>query len=150
MKSRVFATISVAALALAACGGGDSAQDEVADMMIEELEAEGMDVDEDCVRDAAGELSDDDAQAIVDAGPDGDPDVSDEAMAAASSLMGCVDLGSIVDEAIDDMVAEMGEENVDRECMEEALGDLDLAAMEEDPSAMMGPMMECITIDLGG
>ncbi len=150
MKSRVFATLSVAALALAACGGGDSAQDEVADMMIEELEAEGMDVDEDCVRDAAGELSDDDAQAIVDAGPDGDPDVSDEAMAAASSLMGCVDLGSIVDEAIDDMVAEMGEENVDRECMEEALGDLDLAAMEEDPSAMMGPMMECITIDLGG
>ena len=150
MKSRVFATLSVAALALAACGGGDSAQDEVADMMIEELEAEGMDVDEDCVRDAAGELSDDDAQAIVDSGPDGDPDVSDEAMAAASSLMGCVDLGSIVDEAIDDMVAEMGEENVDRECMEEALGDLDLAAMEEDPSAMMGPMMECITIDLGG
>ena len=150
MKSRLFATLSVAALTLAACGGGDSTQDEVADMMIEELEAEGMDVDEDCVRDAAGELSDDDAQAIVDAGPDGDPDVSDEAMAAASSLMGCVDLGSIVDEAIDDMVAEMGEENVDRECMEEALGDLDLAAMEEDPSAMMGPMMECITIDLGG
>ena len=46
--------------------GSDSAQDEVADMMIEEMEAEGMDVDEDCVRDAAGELSDDDAQAIVD------------------------------------------------------------------------------------
>ncbi|MCB0967494.1 MAG: hypothetical protein KDB37_11720 [Ilumatobacter sp.] len=150
MKSRLFATLSVAALTLAACGGGGGSQDEVADMMIEEMEAEGMDVDEDCVRDAAGELSDDDAQAILDAGPGGDPDVSDDAQAAAAKLIDCVDIGSIVEEQIDALVDEMGEENVDRECLDNALDDLDLAAMEEDPSALMGPMMECITIDLGG
>lgn len=150
MKTRLFATLSVAALALAACGGGDSSQDEVADMMIDEMEAEGMDVDEDCVRDAAGELSDDDAQAILDAGPDGDPDVSDDAQAAATQLLGCVDIGSMFESQIDAMVDEMGEENVDRECIENAISDLDLAAMEDDPSALMGPMMDCITIDLGG
>jgi hypothetical protein len=150
MKTRLFATLSVAALTLAACGGGDSSQDEVADMMIDDMEAEGMDVDEDCVRDAAGELSDDDAQAILDAGPNGSPDVSDDAQAAATQLLGCVDIGSMFEDQIDAMVDEMGEENVDRECIENAINDLDLAAMEDDPSALMGPMMDCITIDLGG
>ena len=149
MKSRMLATLSIAALALAACGG-DSKQDEVADMMIEEMEAEGAELDEDCVRDAAGELSDDDAQKILDAGPDGDPDVSDEAQAAARKLVSCIDVSSLVGDMIDDMVAEMGEENVDRDCIEEALDGIDLAAMDDDPGALMGPMMECITIDLGG
>ena len=150
MKSRLFATLSVAALALTACGGGDSSQDEVADMMIEEMEAEGVDVDEDCVRDATGQLSDDDAQAIVDAGPNGDPDVSDDAQAAAASLFDCVDMGAMFTEQIDAMVSEMGEENVDRECLENAIDDLDLASMDDDASALTRSMMDCITIDLGG
>ena len=72
--------IAVMALSLvaAACGGDDdgggggSPQDQVADMMLEvldeELSAEGMEgvsIDEDCVREAMGELSDEDAEAIV-------------------------------------------------------------------------------------
>ena len=150
MKTRMFATLSVAALALAACGGGDSSQDEVADMMIDDMEAEGMDVDEDCVRDATGQLSDEDAQAIIDAGSDGEPDISPDAEAAATALLGCVDMSAMFADQIDALVAEMGEENVDRDCIESAIGDLDLSTMEEDPGALMGSMMDCITIDLGG
>lgn len=150
MKSRLIATMSIAALALAACGGGGGSQDEVADMVIEQLEADGVDADEDCVRDAAGELSDEDAEKILEAGSDGEADVSDDAEAAASQLMSCVDMGSVVDSAIDDMVAEMGEENVDADCIREATADLDMAALEEGGGDLMTAMMECITIDVGG
>jgi LDH2 family malate/lactate/ureidoglycolate dehydrogenase len=147
MKSRMFATLSVAALALVACGGGDDSQGEVADMMIEEMEAEGMEVDEDCVRDAAGQLSDDDAEKIAEAGPDGEPqDLSPEAMAAASALVNCVDMGSLIDDAIDDMVSEMGEDNVDADCIREATADLDLANPDQNSSALMTAMLDCINI----
>lgn len=109
MRTRLFGTIAIAALALTSCGGGDDggsdggggggAQDQVADMMIDVLneasEIEGVDmtVDEGCIRDKAGQLSDADAQAIVDAGPEGDPEVSDAADAIADTMIECVDLG---------------------------------------------------------
>jgi hypothetical protein len=112
MSSRLLATISIAALALAACGGDDdgggdggggggdgSPQDQVADMMMEVLdetmtgeEMEGVTVDEDCIRDKIGGLSDDDAQKILDAGPEGDPDVSDGADEISASIVECVDM----------------------------------------------------------
>lgn len=110
MRTRLFGTIAIAALALTACGGDDdggagggggSAQDQVADMMIEVLneasEVEGVevDVDEDCIRDKVGELSDEDAQAIIDAGPEGDPDVSDQAEVIGESMFDCVDIGDV-------------------------------------------------------
>lgn len=106
MRSRLIGTLAVSALALAACGGDDddgggggSPQDQVADMMLEvldeELSAEGMEgvsIDEDCVREAMGELSDEDAEAIVAAGPDGDPEVSASAEAIGESMFECVDI----------------------------------------------------------
>lgn len=110
MSSRLFATISIAALALAACGGDDdgggsgggdgSPQDQVADMMMEVLdegmtgeEMEGASVDEDCIREKLGQLSDDDAQKILDAGPEGDPEgLSDAADEIGTSIVECVDL----------------------------------------------------------
>jgi hypothetical protein len=104
MRNRLIGSIAIAALALAACGGddegsGDSPQDEVADMMLdvldEELRAEGMDgveIDEACLREAIGGLSDEDAEAIVDAGPDGDPEVSASASAIGESMFACVDI----------------------------------------------------------
>jgi hypothetical protein len=150
MKSRLVATISIAALALAACGGGDGgAQDEVADMVIEEMEAEGADVDEDCVKDATGDLSDDDAQKILDAGPDGNADdLSEEAQAAAGKLLGCIGLDSVVDDMIGEMESQMGEENVDADCMRDAAADLDLENIDEGNGDLMTAMLECI--DVGG
>lgn len=101
MRTRFVSIILVAGLALAACGGSDSGggspQDEVADMMIdalnEEMEGEdmaGVTIDEDCIRDSSQDLSDDDAQKILDAGPDGDPVVSDDADAVAEALLECI------------------------------------------------------------
>ena len=106
MRIRMISTVAVATLALAACGGGDSgsgsAQDQVADMMLaaldEDLADEGLSsdiIDRDCVRSAIGELSDDDAEKIVEAGPDGDPDVSADAEDIADSMFECVDLSAI-------------------------------------------------------
>ena len=153
MKSRLSATISIVALALAACGGDDDGgsgsgpQGEVADMVIEDMEAEGFVVDEECVRDATGELSDDDAQALVDAGPEGDAgDLGADAEEAAAAVAGCIDSDQMVDAVIDDMVAEMGEENVDADCIKEALDGVDLATMDESDPAVMTAVLDCIQV----
>ena len=110
MRRRLLGTITIAALALAACGGDDDdgaaggggdVQDDVADMMIEmfdqmsELEGVEFGIDDDCIRDRLGDLSDEDARAILEAGPDGDPEVSAEAEAIGASMAECVDLGDI-------------------------------------------------------
>lgn len=102
MRNRIIGTLAVATLALAgtACGGDDDGgsgnQGKVADMLIEalaEVETDGVTIDKDCIRDKASKLSDDDAKKIVEAGPDGDPDVSAEAEAIAESLFDCVEIG---------------------------------------------------------
>ena len=46
--------------------------------------------DEDSVRDLAGQLSDADAEALVDAGLEGDPEVSAEADEIGDQLESCV------------------------------------------------------------
>lgn len=102
MKIRAIAAAAATVLALSACGGDDdggggSAQSQVADMMIDALNesfsqegVEGIELDEDCVRDAVAELSDDDAQKILDAGPDDEPEgLSEEAEGAAEQLTEC-------------------------------------------------------------
>lgn len=109
MRTRLIGGLLVAAMALTACGGDDdgggggggSPQDQVADLMLDELRGtmeqeglEGVEIDEECVRDAVAKLSDDDAQAIVDAGPDGDPDISVDATEFAASMTSCIDLGA--------------------------------------------------------
>lgn len=106
MRTRLLGTVAIAALALTACGGDDdgggSSQDQVADMMIEvlndatELEGvEGVEIDEDCIRDMVGELSDSDAEAILEAGPEGDPEVSDQAELVGEGMFECIDMSGI-------------------------------------------------------
>jgi len=117
MRTRLFGAIAVAALALSACGGDDdgggngrgdggggggSAQDRVADMMIDALDEasefegiEGVEIDEECIRDRVDELSDADAQAFLDAGPDGDPEMSDEAETIGAAMLDCIDISGI-------------------------------------------------------
>ena len=81
----------VAALALAACGGGVD-RDGTRDMIVEQIEASGVAVDSDCIDDALGEYSDDELTTIDealsnDAAPEG------EALALVEQMMTCVDLG---------------------------------------------------------
>lgn len=140
MRTRVVGSFGVAVLVLSACGGDDGGQQgEVADMMLEAADEEGFSLEEDCVRDVAGRLSDDDAEKIVEAGPDGDPELSAEADALADEMFDCVDTDALVDQ----IVAEMGDaEGVDADCLKSVLDEQGLAALES------GAMFECI--ELGG
>ena len=109
MRGRMIVAMAVtAATGLAACGGDDDApqgQGEIADELIAAMKesaedsAGGVTVDEDCVRDKIGGLSDQDAEAISGAWdatemPD---ELSAEGAAAFASLGECldVDLGDV-------------------------------------------------------
>jgi hypothetical protein len=104
MDRRLFGVVLVGGWALTACGGSDGGdigaiQERVGNMMIDSFnesiesgELPGITIDEGCIRDRAGELSDDDAQKILDAGTDGDPDVSPEAEAVGARLIDCIDI----------------------------------------------------------
>lgn len=139
MRTRLIGSIAIVTLVLSACGGGDSGQQgEVADMMMASAEEEGIALEEDCVRDVAGQLSDEDAARIVEAGVDGSPDISADAEALAEDMFGCLDTDALVDQ----IVAEMGEEGIDAECLKEVLDEQGLDALDG------GAMLECI--DLGG
>jgi hypothetical protein len=129
---RLFApVIVVAGLTLAACGGSDGgtsgAQSEAAQQTIDAAKDAGFDLNKGCVNDIASQLSDDDAQAIVDAGPDGDPDVSTEGSALANQLASCLSQEDLLDEFIIGMKADG--QAFDEACVRENLKDFDLRAL---------------------
>ena len=102
--TKKFAAAAIAAVSLlAACGGddgGDSAdgRDVITGQLMEVIGTDGAEADEDCVRDVVAQLSDEDVDAIVAAGPDGDPDVSAEAEDIGMKLAECVtDFGDSLD-----------------------------------------------------
>ena len=144
MRTRLISSLAIAALALSACGGGGGKQGEAADMLLEAAEEEEMfDLDEDCVRDVADKLSDEDAQKIVDAGPDGgDVSLSAEGEALANEMFGCVDTDALVDSVIADLVNELGEDNVDVDCIKDAVRGIDVSNPED---VLGGAMMECVS-----
>ncbi len=82
--ARPLSVLAAASLVLTACGGDDSVQQELADearAAIEPFaERQGIDVDEDCVRNIISELSDEEAEAGL--GVFADPDSDSEAFDA--------------------------------------------------------------------
>lgn len=139
MRHRFTLIAAATTLALTACGGSSSDQDEVADLLIETASEEGLELDEGCVRDTASQLSDADAAALVEAGVDGEADVSDEANALADEILGCVDVSSYRD-ALIDAISE-GDDSIDADCLRDALGDLSSA--EEIDDAIFGAAFDC-------
>lgn len=112
-------TLLVTATVLAACGGGSGGdQGEVADLFIQAADEEGFELDRECVETAAAKLSDDDARKILDAGIDGDPDVSDDANAVADEMADCLPIDSL----IDSLLEEFGDDDtVDTACLRDEL-----------------------------
>lgn len=149
MRTRILGSIAIAAITLTACGGGGASgsQGEVADMLLDSAEAEGMELDRGCVEDVAGKLSNDDAEKIIEAGPNGDAVLSADGEALGEEMFRCVNTDAFVDEMIAPLLAEMGEDNVDVDCIKDALDGLDLAD-PEDPAVGLA-MFECIDIDIG-
>jgi hypothetical protein len=125
----------------------------------------GMTIDEQCVREAVGKLSDDDLRAIVDAGMDGDPAVSAEADAIGASIVECVtDFGDELDtsdtgpipagiemtDALIDLFVDQIEATglqADRPCVEQALAGIDIAQLADvmNNSELMSTLSACIT-----
>lgn len=96
MKRSALSICAVAALTFTAIGcgdddgGGDSSpQGQVAAQLIDEAEADGMGVDQDCVREATSDLSDADAQALLD---DNEDALSAEGGLALFGMLECIDL----------------------------------------------------------
>jgi len=159
MNKSIGALFAGATLVLAACGGGDGGgggggsaggvQGEAAAVAMSLANDEDFDLDEACVNDLASQLSDADAQAIVDAGTAGDADLSPEGETTTLGILGCVDGDALIDQFIAGMT-ESGQE-VDEACVRENLQDFDLAeiaATGEPTSDMIGALIECF--DLGG
>ena len=153
MKKSIGATIAAAALVLAACGsdgdsGASGVQGEAADAAMALGAEEDFELDESCVNDLAKQLSDEDAQAIVDSGG-GDADLSPEGEALSAQLLSCVDNDVLVDQFIAGLAAS-GQE-VDEDCVREKLEGVDLTQMASDadlPDEVVIELLECF--DLGG
>lgn len=124
MRTRIISTLAITTLVLSACGGSGGSQGEVADLLIESAAEEGLELDKGCVNDVADKLSDEDAEKMVEAGVDGEADISPEAEALAFEMISCLDADSLVDS----MIEEMGDE-VDADCMRDLLKDVDPAAL---------------------
>jgi len=154
MKKSIVASLAVGALVFAACGSdsGSSSgpQGEAADIAIEAASEEGMTLDEECVNDLTSQLSDEDAEAIVDAGADGDPEVSDEGTAIGVQLMSCADSSEIADAFIEQMKAS-GQE-FDEECVREGLDGVDLSTLAGDaqsgeaPEELINAVFDCFEV----
>ncbi len=119
MRKKLFSTLAATAVVVSACGGGGGKQGEVADMFIELAADGGLELDDDCVEGRRrSKLSDDDAETIVEAGTDGDPDVSPEAEAIGDEIFNCVDASSFVDS----IVAEFeDDDSIDVDCLRDEL-----------------------------
>jgi len=105
-----------------------------------------VELDEECVNDIASQLSDEDAEAIVAAGPDGEADISDEGTAIGGQLMSCADQDEIIDVVIQPLQSS-GQE-FDEACVREGLEGVDMASLAAgDDSGMseelIGAVVEC-------
>jgi hypothetical protein len=153
MKKSIVACVTAGVLVFAACGsdsdGASGAQAEVADAAIEAAGEEGIALDEECVNDLASQLSDEDAEAIAAAGPDGDPEISDEGAAIGVQLMSCADKDEIVDAFIAQM--ETSGQDFDEACVREGLEDVDLTELAANPEGgapeeLVTALFECFEL----
>ncbi len=117
-------------------------QAEVADEAIASAKENGIDLDADCVNELASQLSDEDAQAMLDAGPDGEAELSDEGTAIGTQFLGCA--GN--DEIIDALIVELQKsgQEFDEDCVRDGLQDLDLAELAASAAGEGGTPEEVI------
>ncbi|HZI45096.1 MAG TPA: hypothetical protein VFD53_07745 [Ilumatobacter sp.] len=123
---RITALMATSVLLFAACGDDDDddaggVQAEAADEFIDQMRDEDVDPDEECVHTAFADMSDDDAQRIVDAESDETPDLSPEAMAIVTeATTSCASSEDLLDSIIESLP-----EGIDGDCVRDRLEDAD-------------------------
>jgi hypothetical protein len=120
-------------------------QGEAAETLIAATEGGGIELDPACVSDLTAQLSDEDAQEIVDARAESDADVSAEGTAIVGRLLGCADNDQLIDVFIEQLQA-AGQE-FDEACVREGLQDVDLAeiaASQDDQSGTQEEAMSAV------
>jgi hypothetical protein len=144
---RITALLATSVLLFAACGDDDDddaggVQAEAADEFIDQMKDGDVDPDEECVRTAFADMSDDDAQAIVDAGSDETPDLSPEAMAIVTeATASCASTEDLLDTIIEDLP-----EGVDGDCFRDLLADAefgDIISSGTMPPEVAEAITEC-------
>ena len=106
---KITGLLAASVLFVAACGDDDDdtaggVQNDAADELVQQMEDEDIDADESCVREAFADMSDEDAQKIVDAGSDETPDLSPEGLAIATqATTSCVSGEDLLDSFIESL-----------------------------------------------
>ena len=93
-------------------GGGSSstpftgdARAELVRLTVDGLAAQDIGVDRGCVEGLAAQLPDEDARALVEAYPDGDPELSESSRGIGSQLLTCADRTDLVDALVTSLLA---------------------------------------------
>jgi hypothetical protein len=150
MNSRIVGTlvgtVVVAGLAMTACGGGSNGdRGEAVDLFVEAMEDEGVEVDRGCAETVVDKLSDDDVKAIIDESNGGDATLSPAGEALSDDLLDCVDMSSLISDDLIDQIVEGAGDNVDADCMRDALENLDLS--NPDDPGVARAMIDCVDLD---
>ena len=134
---KITGLLAVSVLCLAACGDDDDdnasatqndngaatatgVQNDAADELIKQADDGDLDPDEGCFREKAANLSDEDAQKIVDAGSSDTPELSPAGLAIVGETMTCVSGDAMMDSIIESLP-----EGVDGDCVRDKLKDVD-------------------------
>ena len=116
-------------------------QADAADEIIQQADDGNLDPDEDCIREKAAGLSDEDAQKIVDAGSE-TPDLSPEGLGIIGETTTCLSGDKFIDSIIEDLP-----EDADADCVRDKLKDADFGAIFE--TGTMPPELEQAMTDCG-
>jgi hypothetical protein len=143
---RLIVLIAVGALVLGACGSDDSSteltadQERVVELVMETSGAEGLELNEPCVRDVISKLSPPDAKTLADNELGGNVELSPEGEALGEDLVTCLDRDKFIDALVADLNA--GGVNVERDCIADALADVELRELFDTTGS--GPPPEVV------
>ena len=143
MHCRAVASVAAAlvlAVSVAGCGSDDSAptattnaplppgqaQGKLVELTLQGFAQQQLGADRECIATLATQLSDADAQALVDAYPSGDPKISPAGRAIGDRLLECVDRNDLLDTLVSSLVASAP---VTESCVRGILEPLDTAQL---------------------
>ena len=155
---KITGLLAAGVLFFAACGDDDDAdadaateqddggaaatgvQADAAEELIQQADDANLDPDEDCIREKAAGLTDEDAQKVVDAGAD-TPDLSPAGLAIVAEAATCLSGDAMIDSIIESLP-----EGADADCVREKLQDADFGSIMETgtmPPELEDAMTEC-------